>query len=689
MVELGVSSTRWLVCIAFALTSILSVAQSKDSDAEESEIEEVIVTARASFEFDRLSQPSTARIELTEIDSTGIVHPNEIMSRIPGAWISRGSGQEHLTAIRSGVLTGAGACGAYLLLENGIPIRPTSFCNVNGLFELNTEQAQAIEVIRGPASSRYGGNALHGAINVITFVGESSDQIGIEGGEYGWNRIQGRTTLGPVGMSAIGSQSEGWRDETGYTHYKFNGQLREQLGDWSAVHTLAYVQLNQETGGYVLGEDAYKDPDLRFSNPNPEAYRDAKALRLATHYSKGDWAISGYGRWSRMDFLMHFLPGQPQEKNDHQSVGSLVRWINRTEARTLELGLQVELFNAELLEIQHGPTVGSAFLVATRPQGTHYDYGVLGGHVGIYHDGHFVINDGLNWGYRIRSEQSRYAYTNYHWDGNTKDDGSACGFGGCLYTRPADRNDHFSDHSLKVSVEQSLTQDWRFHVTAGTSFRPPQLTELYRLQNGQEFADIDSEQLTSIESGFRRVFGAGEVQLSAYTTRNADLVIRDSEGFNQNGGKVKSTGLEWLVRADITPKLNLAVAGTLAHHQYDIDLDISRGGRIVKGNDVDTAPRHLFSVQTGYKPTEKTRVDLDVVRMGEYFLDLANSATYPGHTVANVSVHQKLSKRLNGYLHIRNLFDTQYADRADLAFGNHRYFPAMPRNIRLGFTAPL
>ena len=70
-------------------------------------------------------------------------------------------------AIRSPVLTGAGACGAFLVLEDGLPSRPAGFCNVNQLFELDFEQAGAIEVVRGPGSALYGSNALHGTINVL------------------------------------------------------------------------------------------------------------------------------------------------------------------------------------------------------------------------------------------------------------------------------------------------------------------------------------------------------------------------------------------------------------------------------------------------------------------------------------------------------------------------------------------
>jgi outer membrane receptor protein involved in Fe transport len=53
------------------------------------------------------------------------------------------------------------------MLENGVPIRPVGFCNVNEMFEINTEQADSIEILRGPSNSLYGSSAVHGAVNVL------------------------------------------------------------------------------------------------------------------------------------------------------------------------------------------------------------------------------------------------------------------------------------------------------------------------------------------------------------------------------------------------------------------------------------------------------------------------------------------------------------------------------------------
>ena len=65
---------------------------------------------------------NVSRVTRQQIERSAAHHPAELLNALPGVWVSRGNGQEHLTAIRSPVLTGPGACGAFLMLENGIPI---------------------------------------------------------------------------------------------------------------------------------------------------------------------------------------------------------------------------------------------------------------------------------------------------------------------------------------------------------------------------------------------------------------------------------------------------------------------------------------------------------------------------------------------------------------------------------------
>ena len=92
-------------------------------------------------------------------------HPAEALNTLPSVNIHMNSGQEHLIALRSPVLTGGAGQGSFLILENGIPTRSSAFGNVNALFEPVHEIAADVEVVIGPASAKYGSNAVHGLIN--------------------------------------------------------------------------------------------------------------------------------------------------------------------------------------------------------------------------------------------------------------------------------------------------------------------------------------------------------------------------------------------------------------------------------------------------------------------------------------------------------------------------------------------
>ena len=670
-------------CLA-ALLVLFPVSAQDSEDDTANELEEIVVQAQATVSVDHFAELTALVIDDEAINEIQAIHPNELMSQVPGVWISRNSGQEHLTAIRSGMLTGAGACGTYLLLENSIPIRPISFCNVNGLFELNTEQAHSIEVIRGPASSRYGGNALHGVINAITIAGIDENSASWQLGSYGHNRIGVRFGSEQGGLSLYSMTTDGWRDDTGFEQLKLSGNYHSNVGPWQVTHTTSVTSLNQETGGYIRGLDAYKDDSLRHSNPNPEAYRDASSFRYASHWRNGDLLVVPFVRQSSMEFLMHFLPGQPLEKNAQQSGGVVLNWERNFDKWALSFGGRGEFADVELSEIQSSPTVGSAFLMATRPVGTHYDFAVNATHFGLFHDGRYQANDSMSWKYRFRVETANYNYDNLHLVGNTKDDGTACGFGGCLYSRPGDRNDGFTDYSMQFGFERTFGAQTVFHASLGTGFRPPQIAELYRLQSGQAFAEVDSEQIEALEMGLRYTTDRSMVHLTAYHEYSENLIIRDSEGFNQSDGRVDSSGIELGLTHALSTSHNIRVAQSWAYHHYDFSQDLAQREVIVAGNDVDTAPRHLGSIQWRWQPWEAANSTIEVIRIGSYFMDAANTHKYPGHVAVHWHGKWRIGDAWELQAHVRNLLDAKYADRADWSFGTPRYFPAMPRNAQLG-----
>lgn len=649
-----------------------------------SALEPITVYSRGALQH--TSVAATSRINQEQISIQQPTHPGEVFRQVPGVWISRGSGQEHLTAIRSPVLTGAGACGAFQISEDGIPVRPAGFCNVNNLFEVNWRQAGAIEVLRGPGSVTQGSNALHGVINISTVpvaVNPARFRLSLGSDDYRQLAAHWRDTGSSWSVNGLFTDAGSFREAESY-HHGLLSMRRDRL-DGDSYATLNIAWLDQQTAGFILGEDAFRDSVLRRQNLNPEAYREASAVRIASHHSRQlstgtrlNW--TAYARHSRMEFLQHFLPGKPREKNSQQSLGLQLDLVRDIGHDLVQAGMDFEWMQGGLEEFQQDPTTGPAFLQATRPQGFHYDYGLdgimLAGFVQrrwqFGHDRWLLAG--------IRAEWQYYDYDNLMLDGNSRDDGSVCGFGGCLYNRPADRHDDFFNVAPELAVGGTLAGNATWHIRLARGFRPPQATELYRLQRGQDIAAIKSEELDSLEAGLS---GTGVLRwtLTAYTARKKHFIFRDAAGMNVSDGKTSHTGLEWSIDIPLRESWQAGSAGTWASHEYEFDRSAALGESIEKGNKVDTAPPLLGGVYLQWDPDEQNRLRLDYDFMDDYYLNAANTTRYAGHELISFAWQRQLGNSWRLGLKLRNIAGKHYAERADFAFDNFRYFPGAGRQV--------
>jgi len=313
----------------------------------------------------------------------------------------------------------------------------------------------------------------------------------------------------------------------------------------------------------------------------------------------------------------------------------------------------------------------------------HYDYDVNSALFAAFYNLDYNLATGTRLVHSLRVETLKYDYTNNHIVGNTKDDGSACGFGGCLYTRPASREDEFTNLGARFGVERDLLAGM-IYATASSGFRPPQVTELYRLRGGQTVADLNSEQLSALEIGLRNEVLA--IALFAENTRN--YLFRDSEAYNVSDGRTRSRGLEISLSHRLGAH-NFSLATTYARHKYAFDRAADGRETISNGNDMDSAPRWFGQAAWSTQISPTLRHEMELSAVGPYYLNAANTAKYEGHTVLNWRAQWQSSANIEWSLRLMNLFDAEYADRADFAFGSYRYFPAMPRHLYLGVRLAL
>ncbi len=648
-------------------------------------LDEVIVTATRSPVALASYAGSATRIAADASELVGATHSSELVNRAAGAMIQRGSGQESLTALRSPVLTGAGACGAVLVLEDGIPIRPVGTCNVNELFEVNLEQAAAVEVLRGPGSVLYGSSAVHGIINVIPPMPDEIPEIGValEGGSDAWRRVRLAASRDGeergFGVVMHATDDGGWRDASGFEEQKLNAVWAQPAGAGTLKLALSGSNLDQETAGFIFGEDAYRDRALARSNPDPEAYRNATSLRFAARYrGAAGGELRAYLRSSRMDFLQHFLLGQPVEDNGQDSGGVMLATTRDFGGGELIAGLDAELARSSLLQYQVGPTTdGPPEANAIRPAGRQYDYRVDSSVIAAYANWRRPLAQRWSLEAGLRLEQARYDYDNRMIDGNTDENGVPCP-GGCLYARPADRSDDFTNVAPRVGLVWNLADPVTAYLSLSRGFRAPEATELYRLQRQQSVADLDSETADAAELGLRWRGAAASLDLALFHMDKQDVILRDSAGFNVSGGRTRHRGLEYEADWAFADEWSLSAAGTFARHEYRFTATVEQGEQITSGNDVDTAPRDIHALRLRHDGAW-LEAELEWLWVGPYWANAANTARYGGHDVGNLRISVEPARDWLLSLRVTNLADAAYADRADFAFGDYRYFPGRGR----------
>lgn len=683
--------TTLLIATNFPLAAL---AQQTNGNNEPS-IDTITVTAS------RIEQPifaqstSISLISEEDIELVSAVHISEIMNRVPGVWITRGNGQEHLTAIRSPVLTGAGSCGAFYIAEDGIPVRPTGFCNVNELFDLNTEQAQRIEVLRGPGTALHSSDALHGVINVISAPPATNDEtmLAAEAGPNDYGRIKlshsGNSAQYGYRINFNGASDGGYQDDSGFDQQKMTARLDYHGDEWSSFSLLSASNLNQETAGYITGYEAYKDEALKKQNPNPEAYRDSQAIRWQTHFERSlanhsTLIVTPYARHSEMEFMMHFLPGTPVEQNGQNSGGLQVTAHSIVSDKlNLTYGADTELTDAYLKQTQANDFSWSI------PGGKQYDYEVNALLLAGFVTAEYQWTEQLNLALGGRYEILEYDYDNRMISGNTDADGNECispstSATGCRYTRPEDRSDRFNNLSTNAGIVYRASDAVITSARLSHGFRAPQATELYRLQSGQLIADLESEKIDSAEFGFKGRSGAFGYELVAFFMKKDNVIFQSSERLNVDNGKTRHRGLEYQFIWQMNEQWDVSASGTLARHQYadDVTAPGSSSQLHTDGNDMVSAPRHLGSMQLGWRPAERSRVELEWVSMGKYYTDLENLHSYEGHDLLHLRVRQQLSETINVGVRITNLTNQDYAERADYSgFAGDRYFVGQPRSL--------
>ena len=205
-------------------------------------LKEVFVTATKEEETLKDIAGDVGVIKKDVIDNTTANGLHEVLKFMPGVTVQNRFGTDDVNiSIRgSGIRQGFGVRGIQVLVD-GIPLTEPDGQTRLDLIDMAT--IERIEVVKGPASTIYGGNSSGGVVNLITKKGKPGSGFNSEQrfwlGSYGYGKgyVSAYGSEGRIryfaGLSH--TNNDGFRDHSDTDGQKFNANMEIAPNDKSRL----------------------------------------------------------------------------------------------------------------------------------------------------------------------------------------------------------------------------------------------------------------------------------------------------------------------------------------------------------------------------------------------------------------------------------------------------------------------
>ena len=237
-----------------------------DGEGHHDSVEKIIVQATRTG---RIADEQPIRIELInreEIGEKAAMRPGNIsmlLAETGGIRVQTTS-----PALGSANIRLQGLYGRYTqLLADGLPLYGNQAASI-GLLQIPPTDLERVEIIKGSASSLYGGSALGGVINLVsrkpgdTFKGETLLNFTSKDGQDLTTYIEtpltsalkGSITAGVHHQAITDVDSDGWIDLAGYERYTARPRLYWQGDDGQTLYTTVGLMSERRDGGTMPGD---------------------------------------------------------------------------------------------------------------------------------------------------------------------------------------------------------------------------------------------------------------------------------------------------------------------------------------------------------------------------------------------------------------------------------------------------
>lgn len=676
-------------------------------------LDEVLVTS-ASREIQKRSEVpgSIATLNAKSIKETKAFGIDQLVNQVPGVFMSTSraaSNEQHFMAVRSPISTKA----LFLYLEDGLQIRPTSVFNHNALLEMNDVSFGRIEVLKGPASSIYGSEAIGGSFNFITKnpTEKLSGSIGFQTNDLGLTRYefeisdQVSDNLGFYLGGQYGQREDGLIEHSDYeklavtlkTVYKFSPTIK-----WTTVFDIVDYRSDM-TGS--LSENDFNSGN--FESDQTFTEREAISFRVRSTVDKfwsdiNKTSFNFIVRDNRMDQNPSYRIRQFRNQGQLTGFGSGELNSNRFKSFVglVQHKLDFSFANSSLIlgaTADYSPQDYSAEtldIIVDPDTGRNIDF--------TLNSGDFILNyeaNIFNYASFLQYEISpidalkvtaALRYDGFEYDYNNLADG---------IVGVDDAVDNFNNLTPKLGANYNFNTKTGIYANYSQGFTPPQVSTLYRNRN--ELRGIKPSRYNNYElGGYFTVPSKLKVDAAIYVLEgeNTLITLRDENDqfFNTNAGKTRSYGVEYGVTWYPTKELSLTHNGSYAMHRY---VEFFDSGIDYSDTDRETAPNLLGTSLLTYRKDFENHFGFNVTAehelVGSYNTSFENqidnqdgtfeTAEYDGHSVFNLRT-TIYYKSFEIWGHALNVFDELYAARASFNRfrGENSFTIGNPRAFHFG-----
>jgi iron complex outermembrane receptor protein len=682
-------------------------------------LQQIVVTANREASLRTECPIAISKLSSALINDTKPVLIAELINKVPGIVMLNYNNEQHAMAIRQPMGTSA----YFLYMEDGIPVRPMGVFNHNALIEMNVFSISSIEVVKGPASSLYGPEAVGGAVNFITQrpTAIPTIKLGLQADQWGYKRLQyggGGMVSKKIGFYISGfeaRQRNSWQAFSDYDKSSVNVRL-DYLMTQKTKLILGFSgnEYYSDMSGSV---DSIAFYNRQYSSTTDFTYRNVHSQRTG---------LTASHQWNDKNETLLTLGYRDNyiEQNPNYSI----RWtpgsamasgeINRnsfySRIAILQHSIRFNFLNVKLLtggSIDYSPTDYWAYRIELgaqlRPDGKSVEkYTLHQERPDIYLSSYQadLKNPALYSQVEINPVKRLKITLGLRYD--------KMAFDYINYLDQTSGNKAFEQVTPKIGATFDLLHDKGLYVNYSQGFSPPGLTAIFRKKPSTDpnapaefYYNLEPAHFDNIELGGWAAFFESKVyiDMAAYQMNgNKELLnIRqpDNSYDYQSAGKTLHRGIEYGITYKPGNEWFMRFGGTNAIHRFEEFILSTRNADEIKnvnGNDMPQSPRWIANGEVTYKPdyAKGLRLSVEWQHIGSWYQDQANKIKYKdkgflglkGVTYLNLRAGYSL-KGIEVFTNIMNLTDELYANaatRGNASTDRTTFTPAAPRTFVLG-----